>query len=223
MYVEKKQRTLSLYQRALQIDNQDFIIHYNTVLCYIENNQNSISQAIQAFNKSIGLLNNDIERRKLLQIHDDCPIERKTQSNDRTNLAELVYLQYVLSVFIASREQLYKFNEDEHEISCQYDSWKDKLTDFDSEQFKEIKNEIYTEYQEWASEGLLWLYTFQIEAKRSWWKTIFVFVMGVAQIVGGAFLCVYGQWKIGTSMFLNGVFDVYLAVCKNENLHTYFY
>ncbi|CAF5105793.1 unnamed protein product, partial [Rotaria sp. Silwood1] len=75
-----------------------------------------------------------------------------------------------------------------------------------------IKSEIHTEYQEWYSEGLVWVFIFEIEAKRCWWKTIFVFVMGIAQIVGGAFLCVAGQWKLGTSMVLNGIFDVYAAV-----------
>jgi tetratricopeptide (TPR) repeat protein len=207
---ERKKRALSLYQRALELDNQDFIIHYNTVLCYIENNQNSINKAIQAFDTAIGLLNNEIERRKLLQIHDDSSAVQK----QRSSIAELVYLQYVHSVFDSSREQLRKYNEDTHEISCRCESWKDILTNIDDTQFKEIKNDIQHEYEEWTSEGLIWLYVFEIEAKRCWWKTIFVFVMGVAQIVGGAFLCATGHWKLGTLMALNGTFDVYSSVGK---------
>ena len=57
-------RALQLYQKALAIDNQDFVVHYNMVLCYIRNNQ-----AIEKLNAALGLLDEEIERLKLLQIH----------------------------------------------------------------------------------------------------------------------------------------------------------
>ncbi len=207
-------RTLLLYQHALKIDDKDFIVHYNTVLCHIRNNQQSINQAIQSLNTALDLLRDEIERRKLLQIHDDPPIEGQQQTDNQSNMAELVYLHYVQSVFTTSRDQLYQYNEDKHEISCRCESWKEILTNIDQTNFREIKNEIQEEYEEWVSEGLIWLYVFQIEAKRCLWKTIFVFVMGIAQVVGGAFLFAAGHWKLGTSMCLQGAFDVYLSIGK---------
>ncbi|CAF5160840.1 unnamed protein product, partial [Rotaria sp. Silwood1] len=155
------------------------------------------------------LLCNEIERRKLLKIHDDSSSQT---SVDRSCIAELVYLEHVHSIFEASRDQLRKFDEDKHKITCRSESWEVTLSSLENTHFKAIKSEIHTEYQEWYSEGLVWVFIFEIEAKRCWWKTIFVFVMGIAQIVGGAFLCVAGQWKLGTSMVLNGIFDVYAAV-----------
>ncbi|CAF3880667.1 unnamed protein product [Rotaria sp. Silwood1] len=95
----------------------------------------------------------------------------------------------------ASRVQLCKFDEDKHEITCRSESWEVTLSSFENTHFKAIKNEIYAEYQEWYSEGLVWVFIFEIEAKRCWWKTIFIFVMGIAQIAGGAFLCVGDQWN----------------------------
>ncbi|CAF3180932.1 unnamed protein product [Rotaria sp. Silwood2] len=207
--IERKQYALSLYQRAADLDNQDFIVHYNMVYCYIKNNQNSINQAIQELEIALALLSKEIERRTLLQVHDDSSTEI---SADRSSIAELVFLGHVRSIFEASRDQLRKFDEDKHEISCRTEFWAETLSNLENTQFKEIKNDIHAEYQEWVSEGLMWIFIFEIEAKRCWWKTILVFVMGVAQIVGGAFLCVAGQWKLGTSMVLNGTFDVYLAV-----------
>jgi hypothetical protein len=212
----KEDRTLLLYQHALNIDDKDFIVHYNSVLCHIRNNQQSINQAIQSFNTALDLLRNEIERRKLLQIHDDPPIEEDQKTN--SNMAELIYLHYVQSVFMTSRDQLYQYNEDKHEISCRCESWKEILTNIDQTEFREIKNEIQAEYEEWVSEGLIWLYVFKIEAKRCWWKTVFVFVMGLAQVVGGVFLCVAGHWKLGTSMFLQGAFDVYLSIGKRNRI-----
>ncbi|CAF5067899.1 unnamed protein product, partial [Rotaria sp. Silwood1] len=82
-----------------------------------------------------------------------------------------------------------------HEITCRSESWEVTLSSFENTHFKAIKNEIYAEYQEWYSEGLVWVFIFEIEAKRCWWKTIFIFVMGIAQIAGGAFLCVGDQWN----------------------------
>ncbi|CAF3721548.1 unnamed protein product [Rotaria sp. Silwood1] len=207
--IERKQYALLLYQRAADLDNQDFIVHYNMIYCYIKNNQNSINQAIQELEIALALLSKEIERRTLLQVHDDSSTEIST---DRSSIAELVFLGHVRSIFEASRDQLRKFDEDKHEISCRTEFWADTLTNFENTQFKEIKNDIHAEYQEWLSEGLMWIFIFEIEAKRCWWKTILVFVMGVAQIVGGAFLCVAGQWKLGTSMVLNGTFDIYVAV-----------
>ncbi|CAF4965802.1 unnamed protein product [Rotaria sp. Silwood1] len=93
----------------------------------------------------------------------------------------------------ASGVQLCKFDEDKHEITCRSESWEVTLSSFENTHFKAIKNEIYAEYQEWYSEGLVWVFIFEIEAKRCWWKTIFIFVMGIEQIAGGAFLCVGDQ------------------------------
>ncbi|CAF1048452.1 unnamed protein product [Rotaria sp. Silwood1] len=206
---EREKRALTLYQQAANLDKQDFILHYNMVSCYIKNDQNSINEALKELNIAVTLLCNEIERRKLLQIHDDSSSQT---SVDRSCIAELVYLEHVHSIFEASRDQLRKFDEDKHKITCRSESWEVTLSSLENTHFKAIKSEIHTEYQEWYSEGLVWVFIFEIEAKRCWWKTIFVFVMGIAQIVGGAFLCVAGQWKLGTSMVLNGIFDVYAAV-----------
>ncbi|UJR19672.1 hypothetical protein I4U23_022807 [Adineta vaga] len=62
-------------QEALKIDSEDFIAHCNTVPCYIniKNNQTSISDAIQAFDRAIELLKTEIEIRELLEIFHDRP------------------------------------------------------------------------------------------------------------------------------------------------------
>ncbi|CAF4797518.1 unnamed protein product, partial [Rotaria sp. Silwood2] len=70
---DKKRQALDLYKRALQIDSQDFIAHYNTVPCHVENKQISINQAIQALDEAIRLLNIEIEIRKMLEIFHDPP------------------------------------------------------------------------------------------------------------------------------------------------------
>ena len=36
--------------------------------------------------------------------------------------------------------------------------------------------------------------------------------------VGGVFACVAGRWKLGTSMFLQGAFDIYLTVGKRKGI-----
>ncbi|CAF4866157.1 unnamed protein product, partial [Rotaria sp. Silwood1] len=209
---EREKRALTLYQQALNLDKQDFILHYNMVLCYIKNDQNSINEAIKELNIAVTLLNNEIERRKFLQIHDELSIETSVA---RSSIAELVYLEHVYSILTASQDQLCKFDEDKHEITCRNESWDGTLSSLENTHFKAIKNELYAEYQEWCSEGLVWVFIFEIEAKRCWWKTIFIFVMGIAQIVGGVYLCVADdQWKLGTLMVLNGTFDIYVAIAK---------
>ncbi|CAF2991509.1 unnamed protein product, partial [Rotaria sp. Silwood2] len=206
---EREKRALTLYQQAINLDKQDFILHYNMVLCYIKNDQNSINEAIKELNIAVTLLSNEIERRKFLQIHD----ELSTQTSvDRSCIAELVYLEHVHSILRASQVQLCKFDEDKHEITCRSESWEVTLSSFENTHFNAIKKEIYAEYQEWYSEGLVWAFIFEIEPKRCWWKTIFIFVMGIGQIVGGAFLCLADQWKLGTLMVLNETFDIYTAV-----------
>jgi hypothetical protein len=42
--------------------------------------------------------------------------------------------------------------------------------------------------------------------------------MSVAQIVDGVFFCIAGHLKLGTSMVLNGIFDVHVAVGKKEKI-----
>jgi hypothetical protein len=68
-----KKVALDLFNRALEIDSEDFIAHYNTVPCYIENTQTSINKAIQVFDRAIKLLNAEMETRKLLEIFHDPP------------------------------------------------------------------------------------------------------------------------------------------------------
>ena len=69
----RKQQALTLYSRALDIDPHDFIAHYNTVPCHIEDSQASVNRAIQAIDEAIRLLNQEIETRKLLEIFHDPP------------------------------------------------------------------------------------------------------------------------------------------------------
>ncbi len=71
---DRKQQALKLYRRALGIDPHDFIVHYNIVPCYIENNQSSINEAIKNFNDAIRLLKEEIDIRKLLEIFHDPPM-----------------------------------------------------------------------------------------------------------------------------------------------------
>jgi tetratricopeptide (TPR) repeat protein len=71
--VDKKERALKLYERALQLDEQDFLVHYNTVPCYIKDNQTSVNRAIQALDKALELLSYEIEIRKFIQIFHDPP------------------------------------------------------------------------------------------------------------------------------------------------------
>ena len=218
--IDGENRALRLYRQALDIDGEDFIVHYNMVLCYIiRNNQRSINQAIEELNIALGLLHQEIERLKLLQIQIDPPTDtNRSSSTDQASMAELVYLHYIQSVLTNSRDELCRYDEDKHEISCECKGWKEVLANLDQTEFKNIKNEMRAEYEEWLSEGLVRLYVFKIEAKRCWWKTIFVFVMGVAQMVGGVLACTAGHWKLGTSMFLQGAFDVYTAVGKGRKL-----
>ncbi|CAF2741894.1 unnamed protein product [Rotaria sp. Silwood2] len=214
---DKKGQALKLYKCALQIDSQDFIAHYNTVPCHIENKQISIKQAIQALDEAIRLLNIEIEIRKMLEIFHDPPTpdDGETKTNgpiDQTSLAELVYLQIVHSTFEDSRKQLREFDEEKHDISCEFKHWPETLDCLKGTKFEPLTNDINAEREEWLGEGLMWRYVFVIQVKRCWWKTVFVFVMGVAQIVGGAYLCLKGQFRLGTSLIIDGALDVYKAV-----------
>ncbi|CAF1508348.1 unnamed protein product [Rotaria sp. Silwood1] len=91
---EREKRALTLYQQAVNVDKQDFILHYNMVLCYIKNDQNSINEAIKELHIAVTLLSNESERRKFLQIHDELSAQT---SADRSCIAELVYLEHVHS------------------------------------------------------------------------------------------------------------------------------
>ncbi len=77
---DNRQEALNLYKRALEIDSEDFVAHYNTVPCYIKNNQTSITSAIQAFDQAITLLNVEIEIRKLLEIFHDPPTSDENEA-----------------------------------------------------------------------------------------------------------------------------------------------
>jgi len=126
----------------------------------------------------------------------------------------LVYLQIVNSTFEQTREQLKQFDEEKHEIICEFKHWPETLECLKGTKLEPLTNDINAEREEWLGEGLMWRYVFVIRAKRCWWKTVFVFVMGVAQIIGGAYLCFQGQFKLGTSLILDGALDVYKSVGK---------
>ncbi|CAF4142001.1 unnamed protein product [Rotaria sp. Silwood2] len=214
---DKRKRALKLYERAIELDDQDFIAHYNTIPCYIANSQSSIDRVIQELDETLRLLNREIETRKLIQVFHDPPMSQdiKTETKglvDRTILTELIYLEIVQANLKSSREQLTQFNEDKHEIQCRFEHWPETLVCLQGTKFEPLTNDINAEREEWLAEGLMWRYVFIIEQKRCWWKTVFVFVMGVAQIVGGAFLCAVGHYRLGTSMILDGLSDVYRAV-----------
>ncbi|CAF3930628.1 unnamed protein product, partial [Rotaria sp. Silwood1] len=93
-----------------------------------------------------------------------------------------------------------------------FEQWPEILACLKGGAFEPLTNDINAECEEWISEGLMWRYVFVIEPKRCWWKTIIVFVMGVAQVVGGAFLCATGHLRLGSSMVFDGILDVYRAV-----------
>jgi hypothetical protein len=133
---------------------------------------------------------------------------------DQTSLAELIYFQIVNSTFEQSRDQLKGFDENKHDIVCEFKHWPETLDCLKGTKLEPFTNDINAEREEWLVEGLLLRYVFIIQAKRCWWKTVFVFVMGVAQIVGGAYLCLQGQFRLGTSLILDGALDVYKAVGK---------
>ncbi|CAF4581916.1 unnamed protein product [Rotaria sp. Silwood1] len=214
---DKRERALKLYERALELDDQDFIAHYNTIPCHIANNQSSINRVIQALDETLRLLHLEIETRKLIQIFHDPPMSQntKTEANGPVNhpiLTELIYLEIVQADLKNNREQLTQFNEDKHEIWCRFEHWPETLACLKGTKFEPLTNDINVEREEWLAEGLMWRYVFIIEQKRCWWKTVFIFVMGVALIVGGAFLCTVDQYRLGTSMILDGLIDVYKAI-----------
>ncbi|CAF3473319.1 unnamed protein product [Rotaria sp. Silwood1] len=216
---DKRERALKLYERALELDDQDFIAHYNTIPCHIANNQSSINRVIQALDETLRLLHLEIETRKLIQIFHDPPMSQntKTEANGPVNhpiLTELIYLEIVQADLKNNREQLTQFNEDKHEIWCRFEHWPETLACLKGTKFEPLTNDINVEREEWLAEGLMWRYVFIIEQKRCWWKTVFIFVMGVALIVGGAFLCTVDQYRLGTSMILDGLIDVYKAIGK---------
>ncbi|CAF1367499.1 unnamed protein product [Rotaria sordida] len=214
---DKRERALKLYERALQLDDQDFIAHYNTIPCHIANNQSSINRVIRALDETLCLLHLEIETRKLIQIFYDPPTSQDSTTQrkgpvDQTILTELIYLEIVQANLKSSREQLTQFNEDKHEIWCRFEHWPETLACLQGTKFEPLINDIHAEREEWLAEGLMWRYVFIIEQKRCWWKTVFIFVMGIAQIVGGAFLCAVGHYRLGTSMILDGLIDVYRAI-----------
>ena len=214
----KKEKALTLYNRALQLDEEDFLVHYNVVPCHIENDQRSTAQAIQSLDRAVELLTREIETRKMLQTIDAAvSTNEQTRTNtliSRSSLAELIYLEIVLSHMKSSQECLQKFDEDKHEIVCRFEHWVKSLESLKGNQYEPLLNDIDAERQEWISEGLMWRYDFVIEQKRCWWKTALVFLMGVAQIVGSVFVLATGHLKLGTSMALGGCFDIYRAVGK---------
>lgn len=71
---DRKRQALDLYRRALGIDPDDFIAHYNTVPCHISDRQASVNSAIEAMDAAIRLLNQEIETRKMLEIFHDPPM-----------------------------------------------------------------------------------------------------------------------------------------------------
>ncbi|CAF1327610.1 unnamed protein product, partial [Didymodactylos carnosus] len=182
---DTREVALGLYKRALEIDSEDFSAHYNTIPCYIKNNQRPINEAIQVFDRAIKLLNVAIETRKLLEIFHDPPIsdDSETQKNepvDQTSLAELIYLQIVNSIFEQSREQLKQFDKNNETIICKLEQWPETWECLKGTKLEPLTNDIHAERKEWLHEGLLLRYVFVIQVKRCWWKTVFVFVMGVA-------------------------------------------
>ena len=95
----RKQQALKLYRHALHIDPHDFIVHYNIVPCYIENNQCSIKKAIKNFNEAIRLLRDEIDMRKLLEIFHDPPM----LADDTSTVCR--QKQTIISIIEHSREE----------------------------------------------------------------------------------------------------------------------
>ena len=126
----------------------------------------------------------------------------------------MIYLQIVHSNFQNNLKSLQRFDRKKQSISYCPESWLQALDCLKSTQFEPLTNDIRAEHEEWYAEGLISHFIFIIKTKRCWWKTVFVFIVGVAQVVGGAFLCLQGHLRLGTSLILDGALDVYRAVGK---------
>ncbi|CAF0985289.1 unnamed protein product [Didymodactylos carnosus] len=205
-------RSLKLLELAERRDDSDFIVFYNKAGCLV--GQGKGSDAPIAMNRSLNLLVYEIENRnKLIILNTKPPPDGKPPRV----FAEVIFLQIVKSYIEVTRNQLNQYDSDKHELTCNYEYWTEGFIQeqLNGTEFAHLIPDLEEERKEWCYEGLQFRYKFIIEAKRCWWKTIFIFVMGVAQVIGGAILCcITGHVKLGTSMIMGGVFDMYTAVGK---------
>ncbi|CAF1204706.1 unnamed protein product [Rotaria sordida] len=206
-------RSLKLLQAAQQLDNTDFITYYNQIPSLID--QEKIADAKQAFTNALEHLEQEMHYREMLNIFNAVQPsdENKKEQQQPRSLAEILFLNIVKAYIQGAKDQLKKFDSDKHEIECKIEYWKEAVEEqLKSTKYAHLMAELEDERMEWAFEGLQFRYQFAITAKRSWWKTLFVFIIGIAQVVGGAILCYYGHVKFGTSMIGQGLVDVFTAV-----------
>ncbi|CAF0988962.1 unnamed protein product, partial [Didymodactylos carnosus] len=176
-------RSLKLLELAERRDDSDFIVFYNKAGCLV--GQGKGSDALTAMNRSLNLLVYEIENRnKLIILNAKPPSDGKPPRV----FAEVIFLQIVKSYIEATRNQLNQYDSDKHELTCNYEYWTEEFIQeqLNGTEFAYLIPDLEEERKEWCYEGLQFRYKFIIEAKRCWWKTIFIFVMGVAQVIGGA-------------------------------------
>ncbi|CAF1284850.1 unnamed protein product [Rotaria sp. Silwood1] len=205
-------RSLKLLQAAQQLDNTDFITYYNQIPSLID--QEKIADATQAVTNALEHLQQEMHYREMLGIFNAIqPSDKNKKEQQPRFVAEILFLNVVKAYIQGAKDQLEKFDSDKHEVECKIEYWKEVVEEqLKSTPYAHLMAELEDERTEWAFEGLQFRYQFAITAKRSWWKTIFVFIMGIAQVVGGAILCFYGYVKFGTSMIGQGLVDVFTAV-----------